>query len=281
MSMDAPIVGIGHTDTTVVVLTKGAPYLVQGTDPGLMTQVEASLNQACLSSRSIVSFGDAVYYAAPDGLVRMSAGGSGVVTAALFDQTAWRALQPSTIHAYGHDRQYIAFYGASATDPGRGGFIYHLDTGHMTLFDAGFWAKAGYVDRRTDALYLSDGANGVVKWDPYQAEGSARAEAQWRSKRFSFTQPVWFSVGKLDAESYGSPAPPSAVEYGDVAMQVYCDGVPVFRKSNGTPWPRWVNGRAPFRLPVVVGRDWEIEVFSVREVFNVMLAQSMEELKHG
>jgi hypothetical protein len=39
-----------------------------------------------------------------------------------------------------------------------------------------------------------------------------------------------------------------------------------------------VMNRNPFRLPVAVERDWELQVEGNTEVFAVSIAQSMEEL---
>ncbi len=79
-TVDYPVVGLGRLDTSLVVLTKGAPYLISGSAPGYMTVVKADLEQACVSKRSIVSMGSAVFYASPDGLVALAASGSRVLT---------------------------------------------------------------------------------------------------------------------------------------------------------------------------------------------------------
>jgi hypothetical protein len=44
---------------------------------------------------------------------------------------------------------------------------------------------------------------------------------------------------------------------------------------------RTVGSRDPFRLPVVVGRDWEIQVEGTHEVFSLALAHSASELRDG
>ena len=83
--IDYPVVGLGRMDTTLAVLTKGTPYFIQGTHPLNMAVVKSDLEQACVSKNSIVSLMGGVMYAAPDGLMLLSPGGSRIVTENLFD----------------------------------------------------------------------------------------------------------------------------------------------------------------------------------------------------
>ena len=100
-TVDFPVVGLGRMDTTLAVLTKGTPYLIQGTHPANMSIVKSDLEQACVSKKSIVSLMGGVVYAAPDGLMLLSPGGSRIVTESLFDFSQWQAFfKPESIHAF-------------------------------------------------------------------------------------------------------------------------------------------------------------------------------------
>ena len=98
-------------DTTLAVLTKGTPYLIQGTHPANMSIVKSDLEQACVSKRSIVSLMGELFMQHLMELMLLSPGGSRIVTESLFDFSQWQAFfKPESIHAYQQDNQYIAFY---------------------------------------------------------------------------------------------------------------------------------------------------------------------------
>ena len=108
-TVDYPVVGLGRMDTTLVVLTKGTPYFIQGTSPDTMSVVKSDIEQSCISRDSIVSINGAVIYASPDGLVSLSSSGSSIVSQQIMSKEQWQGLYPSLIHAYSYDNKYIAF----------------------------------------------------------------------------------------------------------------------------------------------------------------------------
>jgi hypothetical protein len=188
-TLDHPIVGLGVMDTTLVVLTKGTPYFIQGTHPDSMAVVRSDVEQACVSKRSIVSVNGAVLYASPDGLVMLSSSGSKILTDKMFTYAQWQSIfAPANLHAYQHDLKYIAF-------GSQGGFTYDLLTGQFTQHD--LTATAGHHDVRNDTLFLAND-NKLVKWD----KGNA-LRYTWRSKMFSLPQITGFSCAQVEAESYG------------------------------------------------------------------------------
>lgn len=253
-TLDFPIVGLGRMDTTLAVLTKGTPYLIQGTHPDNMAVVKADIEQACVSKNSIVSLLGGVLYAAPDGLMLLSSGGSRIVTENLFDFKQWQAFfNPSSIHAYQHDNQYIAFYNNGSQS---GGFIFDIRSGQFILHD--MYADAGYHDLLRDKLFLALNASGnkVKPW----GYGSAKSYT-WRSKKFTLPQVMGFSCAQLEAEAY------------PMTLKFYLDSVLYHTQT--------VQNRDPFRLPAKVGRDLELQVEGSNEVFSLAVANSMTELASG
>lgn len=252
-TVDYPIVGLGRLDTTLVVLTTGVPYVIQGSHPDTLTMVKADIEQACLAKRSIATIDNAVFYAAPDGLMRLTSGGSELVTANLMTRAQWQALAPGDIHAYAHDGKYMAFYGNGR----RGGFVY--DTREAQFYFHGIGQiTAGYSDLLEDRLYVA--AAGGLVLAPW-GEG-APCTGVWQSKRFSYSQITGFSCVQLEAERYPTETP--------IRLEVIADGTVVFSRD--------VIGRAPMRLPAVQARDWEVRFTVPVEIFNVALAQSMSEI---
>ena len=253
-TIDYPVVGLGRMDTTLAVLTKGTPYLIQGTHPLNMAVVKSDLEQACVSKNSIVSLMGGVLYAAPDGLMLLSPGGSRIVTENLFDFAQWQAFfKPESIHAYQQDNQYIAFYDNGTQ---RGGFIFDVRSGQFILHD--IYADAGYHDLLRDKLFLAinDSGNKVKPW----GYGSTKSYI-WRSKKFSLPQVMGFSCAQLEAEAY------------PMTLKFYLDNTLYHTQT--------VQNRNPFRLPAKVGRDLEMQVEGSNEVFSLSIANSMTELASG
>lgn len=248
-TVDYPVVGIGVMDTTFAVLTKGTPYFMQGSHPDSIAVVKSDIEQACVAKRSIVSFSGAVLYASPDGLVMLSPGGSKLITEMMFTREQWQSLNPSSMHAYQHDRKYVCFYDAGAT---KGGFIFDFTSGVFVMHD--IYAECGYADLANDTLYLSFADKAVKKWQV----GAAKSYT-WKSKRFTLPRPASFACAQVEAEAY----PLTAKFYADDAL-VHTEVV---------------TSREPFRLPGgFMARDWEMQIEGDKEVFVLAIAQSMREL---
>ena len=245
-----PIVGLGVIDTTVVVLTQGRPYFIQGSHPGSSVMVEADINQACLSKRSIVSMGNAVFYASPDGLVGLSPGGSAVVTESMFDKYTWQAMGPAALLGCMYENKYVGFLNATS---GNGGFVYDMKAKTWNFHN--IYVTGAYNDLKNDALYLVQN-NELSKWD----SGTALSYI-WKSKKFTFPEPKSFACYRVQAEGY------------PVTTKIYRDGVSIVSLS--------VTDDSLRRLPAGLGTDWEFQLEGTKEVYNVQLAQSPQELNQG
>lgn len=248
-TVDYPVVGLGRMDTTLAVLTKGTPYLIQGTHPASMAVVKSDLEQACVSKESIVSLGGAVVYAAPDGLMLLSSGGSKIITQNMFSFKQWQAFfKPESIHAYQQDNKYIAFYDNGTT---QGGFIFDVASGQFITHN--IYATAGYHDLQRDKLFLAYANRSLAAWE----QGGAMTYT-WKSKKFTMPEVTGFSCAQLEAEAY------------PMTLKVYVDTTLIHTQT--------VQNRNPFRLPAKVGRDWELQVEGNNEVFSLAIAHSMTEL---
>ena len=250
-TIDFPVVGLGRMDTTLAVLTTGVPYIIQGSHPDSLVAVKSDLEQSCVAKRSIVSMNNSVFYASPDGLMRLAPSGSEMVTANIMTQAQWQALKPETIHAYGHDGRYMAFY----SDGRPGGFVFDTREGQL-YFHTIERVAASYADLQTDTLYVVVGTSLYV-W----GQGDSRTGV-WRSKRFTFPQITGFSCVQVEAEEYPPNRP--------VVCRVFADGEKILTHT--------VRDRAPFRLPAIQAREWEFEISVTAEIFNFAVAQSMSEI---
>ena len=247
-TIDHPVVGLGVMDTTLAVLTKGTPYLIQGSHPESMYIIKSDVEQSCASKRSIVSFAHLVFYCSPDGLVALSPGGSQLITENMYTYDQWQTLiKPDSVHAYHHDNKYIAFYNNGTTS---GSFVFDMTSKQFTL--SSVTASAGYQSLRNDKLYLH--LSGAVR--PW-GEGS-NLNYTWKSKKFTLPQPLGLACAQVEAEAY------------PVTAKIYADGALIHTQT--------VADRFPFRLPPRVARDWEIELTGTNEVFAAAIAHSPQEL---
>jgi len=254
MTFDYDIVALGATDTTLIVLTKGMPYAVQGTHPSNMAQVVLNSPQSCVSKRSVAFMAGGVVYASPDGMFITNGGAEPVnLTEQIFTNSEWRSFfKPDSIHGYVYDDKYIGFYNNGTTS---GGFVIDPRKGDFTMLD--WYATAGYYDPQRDALFLVV-AGALVKFD----EGATYQTAVWRSKIFYSPHAINLGAVRVEAAAY------------PVSLQVFADGASIGIFS--------ITSKFPQRLPSgFMANTWEFEVTSVVEVFSVAMAQSMTELSNG
>lgn len=250
-TIDYPVVGLGNIDTTLVVLTKGTPYIIQGSHPDSMVIIKAELEQACVAKRSIVSMNNAVLFASPDGLVSISNSGSNIVTQNVYTRDQWNSLiKPDSVVAFQHDNKYIGFYDNGTTT---GSFVFDFTSGQFSKNDT--YATAGFNWLQGDTLYILQSGS-IVPWN----EGSDLTYT-WKSKVFTMPRPLPMACAQIEAETY------------PLTCKIHVDGVLSHTQT--------VTSRLPFRLPPILGRDWELEVIGTSEIFSAAISQSMQELANG
>lgn len=191
-TVDYDIVGIGIFGTTVVVTTKGSPYMATGVDPESMVLTRVDQPWPCLAKRGVVSLNYSVMYPAPQGLVAIGANGPELVTQSLYTQEAWAALAPGTFRAAPWSNRYVASY-----DPGDGNRkLLIIDrTEFSTITFANKHCDVVYGDQKTGYLYVVN-SDKIYLWDSLE---SGLLNYDWMSKEF--VSPELFNPGaaKLDA----------------------------------------------------------------------------------
>lgn len=249
-ALDYPVVGLGRMDTTLAVLTKGTPYFIQGSHPDSVVVVKSDLEQACASKRSIVSFNNSVFYCSPDGLIALTPSGSRNITDSMFTKEQWQELvDPTSVTADHYESRYIGFYNNGIDS---GSFIFDTISNSFVLSTSTTNPTATFQSLRNDKLYVAVAGN-IKEWD-----AGSNLTYTWRSKIFPMTKPLSMSCAQVEAEAY------------PVTAKIYADGTLLHTQT--------VANRNPFRLPVKVARDWEVELSGTNEVFTFAMAQSMEEL---
>ncbi|WP_407330549.1 hypothetical protein [Enterovibrio sp. 27052020O] len=241
------IVGIVPIGTSLVVATKGYPYVFSGITPDAMTGHKLSVEQSCVSGASLVVLNGMAMYASPDGLVVVSADGANVVTDPIIDRDNWQAFKPYTLNAVAVEGQYVAQGEA-------GGFIYDpLSQAFTRITDR--WDTA-YVDLERDVMVTVSGRQSS-EWQ----QAAQSKPFVWRSKVFTMPIGCLLSCARLQ-----SPHPEL------VSMKVIADGETVLALNEGEMTDR------AFRLPPVRASKWQVEVAGSAEIERIMVASSMQEL---
>ena len=248
LTLKHKIVGLAVIDTTIVALTEGKPVLLQGSHPSAIVQVEADVHQACVSKRSIVVIMGSAYYASPDGIVRINAGGSELITRDFFSKEQWKTLNPETLRCDTYERRYIGFY--NSTMYGRGGFVFDIERGKFVFHD--IVVDCTFNSLIDDKLYVIE-SNVVNSWD-----AGAVKEFEWKSKKFTFPRPAALSALRVDSEGSG------------VRCRVIRDGKQIVDKQ--------LTARRMIRLPSGKGKDWEFILNGTEEVFALTVAESPAEI---
>ena len=251
--VDHDIVGLGTFGQSVVILTESYPYIATGIDPNAMSLQKTSLQQACISKRSIVETGNSVIYASPDGLVSIGINGVDVISKSVLSQEQWQSYNPSSIHAHYHEGRYYGFYKTNSTS---GQIIFNLNGSDAPLILGTQYSSAGSIVPVDDSIFITHSGS-IKKLD----KASTFKTYFWKSKLFEFPQEVNFSVAQVNADSYGS----------GITFKLFADGV--LKETVST------TSDEPFRLSAgYLAKNWQFTLEGTGNVTSVMIAQSLTEL---
>lgn len=117
LTTEYPIVGLGLTGNSVVACTVGAPYVVSGVSPGVMTATKIDASEPCHSRNSIVGDRNGVYYCGRNGLIKVTEYAEvSNVTERWMTREKWQQLTPQrNVCATGFLGQYYAWEGSGGT----------------------------------------------------------------------------------------------------------------------------------------------------------------------
>ncbi|HIE1976341.1 TPA: hypothetical protein ACXKGF_004386 [Escherichia coli] len=248
------IVAVCPLGTSLVVATKGEPYLFSGVSPSTISGSKIPSMQACLSKRSMVAMEGFVLYAGTNGLVSVDANGNAALaTEQVISPEQWQSkFNPASVVACAYRGEYIACY--TKPDGNSDVFVFNptnMDIRHLsTPFDC------ACVDLVSDRLRVVTGKNMSVF-----AGGTLPSTIRWHSKVFSLPERTSFSCLRVK-----SPTPER------VGITVLADDVVVIHFAPGT-----FSGSV-VRLPAATGQNWQVLVSGFGKVERITLSTSMSEL---
>ncbi|USH03724.1 hypothetical protein K6Q96_06945 [Grimontia kaedaensis] len=241
------IVGIAAIGTSLVVVTKGYPYLFEGITPDAIAGHKLNVEQSCVSAESLVVLKGTAVYASPDGLVVVSSEGANLLTENIIDRNSWQTMAPDSLCAVAVEGEYIAQGSA-------GGFIYDPVSESLTRVTE-TW-EAAYVSLERDVMVIAKGRQ-LSEWK--SADGVR--SFVWRSKEFWTPMQAMLNCARIQSH-----------DPEHLSVRVIANGVTVHVVEKGA-----LTGEA-FRLPAVRANRWQIEITGSAEVERIMMASSMEEL---
>lgn len=210
LTMDYEIVGLGAFSSSIIVTTKGTPYIVNGTAPENMVSEKIEQNLPCINARGIVDLGYSVAYPSHDGLVLVTASGAVVATTRIFSRDDWLRLNPYGMVAGQYNGRYFTSYSYSDVNGTefRGTFIMDLTGEQPFLIRSDIEAEAMYFDIPTGQLYmLVDGS--VYEWDALSEPSALLA---WKSKLFVMPKPTNFGAILVESDTGLTPDQIEAIQ---------------------------------------------------------------------
>jgi hypothetical protein len=171
------IVAIAALAGSLLVTTKGYPYIVSVTDPAAgISSARIDALYPNLNARSLVTMGYGIVWSTNDGLAVYSpSSGAALVTKLLYNNDTWTVdVDPNTVVAEYYGENYFASHST-------GSFVFEQDTKVGGFFvDTGPVFTASFYDTQTGRLYYVGGTNGdIFEWDDLSQPALTM---QWKSK---------------------------------------------------------------------------------------------------
>ena len=171
------IVALGAIAGSLLVLTKGYPYLVAVRDPAAGVSVDRiDVLYPCLSAQSVVTMGYGIVWSTNDGLALYSpSSGAALVTKALYNNDTWTVdINPTTVVAEYYGENYFASHST-------GSFVFEQDAKVGGFFvDTASVFTASWYDTQTGRLYYVSGTLGdIYEWDDLSQPALTM---DWKSK---------------------------------------------------------------------------------------------------
>lgn len=257
--LEYPIVGLASISGSLLVLTQDYPYLLSGSNPGIMDVRKIDSRYPCVSARSIVNTNLGVMYATHDGLVLFSIGsGPLLATKTLFNsETFSDNLVPSTIVATYYDDMYVASHST-------GSFTFEATELGGVFVDCDENFSATWYDPTTNELFFTKANDqNVYLWD---APTEDPLTMEWKSKVFTINDYTNFGAARVIADF--ADLPPG----GYITFKLWANKSLIFERN--------LTDNKPFRLPSGYRSDtFEFGVVSNIRVRAIHVAETVLGLK--
>lgn len=267
LTTDDDILGVESYGSTLVVGTRGRPYVATGTDPASVRLQKLDEFAPLMHPKAMVDAGNGVLYPSTTGLRLVNRAGAKNITENHFDKKTWEEYLSVLKKGVFHDGRIIFFaagYRPLILDMNGGkAELSRLDS---TVEDHDYQAAciAGHdlvLVRKRGAVY-----DHMVRFkvDSFQNETLV-----WRSGLLTLQKAANMGVGQVFASGY-----PLTLHLAHADLQA---GQPDLENMT---WRQYtVNGPEPFRLPSdYLSREFSIGVDGEHRVQQITICSSMAEL---
>lgn len=302
ITVEFPIVGLGVHMNSVVICTNAKPSIATGETPQSMALTKIDIPEPCLARGSILSTEGGVYYASPNGLIRVTQSGVGVnTTEQWITRDKWQQLIPqsSLLRAVLMQSLYFCYQAGSQT-----GFTIELSAGDSQSFSIfpqpgghriGFGTLTAPNNINVDALTLDPWSGQVMMIQSSQVlfydftdPAPVLMPYKWRSpilvqpfkKNYQAMRTTFVIPPGTPAQHATRNTAPTldpswatlqAGQYG--IIRVYADGVLVTTRE------LWTNLELQRILSGFKATEWQFEIEAVVQVAKLEYATSVKELK--
>jgi len=194
LTTDFDIVGLGVIGSSLVVATKGNPYVVSGVDPSAMAMEKLPLYEPCVAKRSIASDELGVYYVSANGVILVGPTGADNVTRNVLTKEEWSNYYPTLMQGEALDGRYYLFYSNGGSP--EGGVIFDRYTKGSPFHVTTIYASASFVEPTDATMYLAVN-NSIKTWDSNNVN---QLPYEWKSKLFIISKPCNFSALQVEAD---------------------------------------------------------------------------------
>ena len=209
LTVDYPIVGLTANGTSLNIATQGSPFIATGVTPDTMTIGKITANEPCISRGSIVSSGEGMYYASPNGIQLLNTGGTQNITQEIYEKEFHYSLLPPQWASGKYGSSYAGFVKGTpipSDDPldlGYHGFVLDSSVANVPFTYLRFSTIANpvqvtnvYSDELSGQLFGLMSNSTVMQWNPPQGvPGTTTLRSwQWKTKKFRFTFPQQFKA---------------------------------------------------------------------------------------
>jgi hypothetical protein len=269
------IVALAALAGSLLVLTKGYPYIVAVRDPAAGVSVDRiDVLYPCLSAQSVVTMGYGIIWSTNDGLAVYSpSSGAALVTKALYNNDTWTVdVNPNTVVAEYYGENYFASHST-------GSFVFEQDTKVGGFFvDTGPVFTASWYDTQTGKLYYVSGTLGdIYEWDDLSQPALTM---DWKSKVIVTKDMLNLGAARVIADYSAVTAT------WDTNVQLWNDALTNWNLPDEITFRLWVNKQLiftttvndmnGFRLPTGYRTDtFEVGVEGNVRVRAIHLAETM------
>lgn len=269
------IVALAAISGSLLVMTKGYPYIVSVTDPASgVSPARIDALYPCLSAKSAVTMGYGIVWSTIDGLAVYSpSSGAALVTKLLYNNDTWAVdVDPTTVVAEYYGENYFASHD-------QGSFVFEQDAKVGGFFvDTAPVFTASWYDTFTGRLYYTTGTLGdVYEWDDL---AQPALTMEWKSKVIITKDMINLGAARVVAD-YST-----VTSTWDAETQLWNAALTNWNNSDEITFKLWVdkqliftttvNDSDGFRLPTGYRTDtFEIGVEGNVRVRAVHLAETM------